>query len=204
MINHELTNEEIDILREIGNIGAGNATTSLSVLLQSNLRMEIPVVKILDFNEIADMIGGPDVIVTAVLTHFTGDIKGMALFVLEKKEARNLAGVMLAREYNEDHEFDPMDKSALKEVGNILMSSYLSSIETITNLVLHIEPPMICVDMAGSVLSLPIIELGQIGDNALIIDSKFLDNDEPINGFLLLVTDEDSYQQIFESLGIRC
>lgn len=202
MIERELTHDEIDVLREIGNIGAGNATTSLSVLLQSNLRMEIPIVKILDFNDIAEMIGGPDVIVTAVLTHFTGDITGMALFVLEKKEARNLAGLMLNKKYDEDHEFDHMDKSALKEVGNILMSSYLSSIETLTNLMLHIEPPMICVDMAGSVLSLPIIELGQIGDNALIIDSKFLDNNEPVDGFFLLVTDEDSYQKIFKALGI--
>ncbi|MGN0497274.1 MAG: chemotaxis protein CheC [Lachnospiraceae bacterium] len=204
MTNYELTNEEIDILREIGNIGAGNATTSLSVLLNSHLRMEIPIVKVLDFDDIAEMIGGPDVVVTAVLTHFYGDIQGMTLFILEKEEARNLAGAMLDRTYPKDYVFDSMDKSALKEVGNILMSSYLSSIETITNLVLHVEPPMICVDMAGSVLSLPIIELGQIGDKALIIDSEILDNNKPINGFLMLVTDESSYHKIFTSLGIRC
>ena len=204
MTNYELTNQEIDALRELGNIGAGNATTSLAILLNSHLRMEIPVVKVLDFDDIADMIGGPDVIVTAVLTHFTGDIQGMTLFVLEKDEAKNLAGAMLGKTYPEDYVFDHMDKSALKEVGNILMSSYLSSMETITNLILHVEPPVICVDMAGSVLSLPIIELGQIGDRALIIDSEILDNDKPINGFLMLVTDEDSYRKIFSSLGIRC
>ena len=84
------------------------------------------------------------------------------------------------------------------------MSSYLSSIETLTNLTFNVEPPMICVDMAGSVLSLPIIELGQIGDKALIIDSKILDNNEPINGFLLMVTDEQSYGNIFKALGIGC
>ncbi|MGN0437942.1 MAG: chemotaxis protein CheC [Lachnospiraceae bacterium] len=204
MKNGELTKEELDILREIGNIGSGNATTALSVLLNSNLRMEIPTVNILSFDDIADIIGGPDVIVTAVLTHFTGDIQGMTLFVLEKKDARALAGTMQGKEYDEEHEFDQMDKSALKEVGNIIMSSYLSSIETLTNMNLNVEPPLICVDMAGSVLSLPIIELGQIGDKALIIDSKILDNDDPINGFLLLVTDENSYENIINALGIRC
>lgn len=204
MTDRELTNEELDVLREIGNIGAGNATTALAVLLHSNLRMEIPVVNIMDFDDIAEIIGGPDVIVTAVLTHFTRDIRGMTLFVLEKRDARNLAGTMLGKTYEETHEFDDMDKSALKEVGNIIMSSYLSSIETLTNLRLDVEPPMICVDMAGSVLSLPIIELGQIGDKALIIDSKILDNNEPINGFLLLVTDEESYGHIFKALGIGC
>lgn len=204
MAEQKLTKEELDVLREIGNIGAGNATTSLSVLLHSNLRMEMPVVNIMNFDDIAEIIGGPDVIVTAVLTHFSGDIQGMTLFVLEKKDARNLAGTMLGKSYEEEHDFDHMDNSALKEVGNIIMSSYLSSIETLTNLTFNVEPPMICVDMAGSVLSLPIIELGQIGDKALIIDSKILDNNEPINGFLLMVTDEQSYGNIFKALGIGC
>lgn len=204
MAEQKLTKEELDVLREIGNIGAGNATTSLSVLLHSNLRMEMPVVNIMNFDDIAEIIGGPDVIVTAVLTHFSGDIQGMTLFVLEKKDARNLAGTMLGKSYEEEHDFYHMDKSALKEVGNIIMSSYLSSIETLTNLTFNVEPPMICVDMAGSVLSLPIIELGQIGDKALIIDSKILDNNEPINGFLLMVTDEQSYGNIFKALGIGC
>lgn len=203
MKDQELTSMKLDVLREIGNIGAGNATTALSVMLNSGLRVEVPVVKMLKFDEIADMIGGPDTVVAAVLTHFTGEVSGMTLFVLELEEAKNLAGTMLNKTYGDDFTtFDHMDKSALKEIGNILMSSYISSISTLTNLKLSIAPPAICVDMAGSVLSLPISELGQIGDKALIIDSKFLDNERPINGFLLFVTDEMSYEHIFRTLGI--
>lgn len=201
----ELTSEKLDILRELGNIGTGNATTALSVLLNSNLQMELPVVRFLDINELPDMVGGPDAIVTAVLTHFTGQVKGMTLFVLEMEEAKNLAGIMLGRTYEEEFtEFDHMDKSALKEVGNILMSSYLSSISTLTNIRLRTQPPAICVDMAGAVLSLPMCLLGELGDKALVIDSKFLDRDRPIKGLLLFVTDEESYNRIFESLGIGC
>lgn len=203
MKDQELTSMKLDVLREIGNIGAGNATTALSVMLNSGLRVEVPVVKVLKFDEIADMIGGPDTVVAAVLTHFTGKVSGMTLFVLELEEAKNLAGTMLNKAYGDDFTtFDHMDKSALKEIGNILMSSYISSISTLTNLKLSIAPPAICVDMAGSVLSLPISELGQVGDKALIIDSKFLDNERPINGFLLFVTDEMSYEHIFRTLGI--
>ena len=203
MNNDDLTNMKIDVLTEIGNIGAGNATTSLSVLLQNNLRMEMPVVKIMSFDEVPEMIGGAETVVSAVLTHFDGDVSGMILFVLELNEAKNLAGSMLNKTYDEGFtQFDHMDKSALKEVGNILMSSYLSSISTLTNLQVHTDPPAICVDMAGSVLDLPLIELGQIGDNDLIIDSKFMDKDEPIDGFLMSVADEESYDKIFKSLGI--
>ncbi len=201
----ELTSMKLDVLKELGNIGAGNATTALSVMLNSNLRMEAPVVKMLDFDEIPEMIGGADAIVAAVLTRFSGEVSGMMLFILELEEAKNLAGTMLCKTYSDDFEsFDHMDKSALKEVGNILMSSYINSIGTMTNLQFRTEPPAICVDMAGSVLSMPISQLGQVGDKALVIDSKFLDNERPINGFLMLVTDEMSYQKIFEALGIGC
>jgi chemotaxis protein CheC len=110
---------------------------------------------------------------------------------------------MLNKKYDEGFtSFDHMDKSALKEVGNILMSSYLASISTLTNLEVHTEPPAICVDMAGSVLDLPLIELGQVADNALVIDSKFMDKDEPIDGFLMFVADDESYKKIFTSLGL--
>jgi len=201
----ELTSMKLDVLREIGNIGAGNATTALSVMLNSNLRMESPLVKILAFDDIPEVVGGADAIVAAVLTRFSGEVGGMMLFILELAEAKNLAGTMLCKTYPEDFEsFDHMDKSALKEVGNILMSSYINSIGTLTNLQFRTEPPAICVDMAGSVLSLPISQLGQVGDKALVIDSKFLDNERPIDGFLMLVTDETSYEKIFDSLGIGC
>lgn len=201
----ELTSMKLDVLREIGNIGAGNATTALSVMLNSNLRMESPVVKVLDFDGIPEMIGGADTIVAAVLTCFSGEVSGMMLFILEMEEAKNLAGTMLGKTYADDFEgFDHMDKSVLKEVGNILMSSYINSIGALTNMQFRTEPPAICIDMAGAVLSLPISQLGKVGDKALVIDSKFLDNERPINGFLMLVTDEVSYQRIFESLGIGC
>lgn len=205
MNNDELTSMKLDILKEIGNIGAGNATTALSVMLNSNLRMEVPVVKVLDFNDIPDMVGGADALVAAVLTQFTGEVSGMTLFILELQEAKNLISTMLNKTFYDDFvEFDDMDASTLKEIGNILMSSYISSISTLTNMQLRTEPPAISVDMAASVLSLPIIKLGEVGDRALIIDSKFLDNQRQINGFLMLVTDEDSFGHIFESLGIGC
>lgn len=205
MTERELTSMKLDILREIGNIGAGHATAALSVMLNSNLRMEMPVVKFVDFNELADMVGGPEALVVAVLTHFTGGIEGMILFILELEEAKNLAGMMLSKTYPKGFGgFDDMDKSVFKEIGNILMSSYISSIGTLTNQNLRMDPPAICVDMAGAVLSLPISELGQVDDQALIIDSKFLDNNRPINGFLMFVSDEESSDSIFKSLGIGC
>ncbi len=201
----DLSSEQLDVLKEIGNIGAGNATTSLAMLLNNNLRMDIPSVKIMSFDDVSEMVGGAETIVAAILTGFKGDVSGMVLFVLEIEDAKNLAGSMLNRTYGEGLvDFDAMDRSALKEVGNILMSAYLSSISTLTNLKVHTEPPGICIDMAGSVLDLPLIELGQVSDDALIIDSKFRDNNEWIDGYLIFVADEEAYKRIFTALGIGC
>lgn len=204
MLEDNLTNTKIDVLKELGNIGAGNATTALSVLLGSRLEMELPIVKVLDFDEISNLVGGADVVIAAVLTRFTGDVNGMTLFIMELEEAKNLASAMLNKDkaYISD-EFEHMDRSALKEVGNILMSSYVGSIGTLTGLDIRTNPPEICVDMTGAVLSQPLTVLGQIGDQALIIDSKLSDNDRLINGFILFVADEASFDNIFNSLGIR-
>jgi len=204
MSYENLTSLKLDVLKEIGNIGAGNATTALSVMLQTKLEIETPIVKILEFNDIADMVGGADAIVAAVLTRFTGEVSGMTLFIMEMEEAKNMVSVMLNKTYSEDFvEFDHMEKSALKEVGNILMSSYISSISTLTGLEVRSNPPGICVDMAGAVLSLPISVLGQVGDKALIVDSKFIDNNRPIDGFIMFVADDVSLDSMFEALGIR-
>jgi chemotaxis protein CheC len=203
MIYDELTSAKIDVLRELGNIGAGSATTALSVLLDSKLTMDTPVVKVLDFDDIADMVGGADVVVATVLTRFTGEVNGMTLFILELEEAKNLSATMLHKSYGEDFkEFDYMDRSTLKEVGNILMSSYISSIGTLTGLSIKTNPPEICVDMVGAILSLPISVLGQVGDKALIIDSRFMDDNRPIDGFIMFVADDESFSNMFEALGI--
>lgn len=204
MKENNLTNSEIDALREVGNIGAGNATTALSVLLNSRLSMEVPVVKMMEFDEVANIVGGAETIITAVLTRCTGDVNGMVFFILEMDEAKKLASAMLNKTYPEDfNTFEYMDRSVLKEVGNILMSSYIGSIGTLTGLELRANPPAICVDMAGAVLSQPLTILGQVGDLALIIDSKILDDNHSINGFIMFVADDASFDNIYSALGIR-
>ncbi|MDO5156928.1 MAG: chemotaxis protein CheC [Eubacteriales bacterium] len=204
MIGDNLTNTKMDVLKELGNIGAGNATTALSVLLNSKLEMELPIVNLLEFDEIADLVGGADTVVAAVLTRFTGDVNGMTLFIVDFDEAKKLISAMLNKSYSEGfEEFDHMDRSTLKEVGNILMSSYIGSISTLTGLEIRTNPPEICVDMTGAILSQPLTILGQIGDQALIIDSKLSDNNRLINGFILFVADDVSFDNIFSSLGIR-
>ena len=94
-----------------------------------------------------------------------------------------------------------MDLSALKEVGNIIAGSYLSALSSLTGLVIGPSVPSIAVDMAGAILSVPAIMFGQYGDNALFIETEFGD-DVMIEGYFILMPDEDSYDKILKALGI--
>ena len=97
--------------------------------------------------------------------------------------------------------FDEMDLSALKEIGNIIAASYLSALSSLTNMRIQPSVPYISVDMAAAILSVPAIMFGQYGDNALFIETEFGDEKE-MQGYFILMPEQDSYEQILKALGI--
>ena len=98
-------------------------------------------------------------------------------------------------------EFGEMEYSALKEIGNIITGSYLSSLSMLTNLKIISSIPAISIDMCGSILSVPAIEFGELGDKMLLIQTQFSD-DMKLDGFFILVPDLESYDKILGSLGM--
>ena len=97
--------------------------------------------------------------------------------------------------------FSEMELSALKEIGNIITGSYLNSLSTMTNLKILPSVPELAIDMAGAILSVPAIEFGTMGDNILLIETQFTD-DQDMSGYFILVPDLESYGKILGSLGI--
>ncbi len=192
----------LDVLKEIGNIGAGNATTALAQMLQKKVDMMVPQAELLEFKEIGKLIGGEDTVMAGVYMVVEGDINGSMMFLLEKNSARHLVNQMLGGFGNTDSdEFGEMEISALKEIGNIMTGSYLNSLSDLTRMKIYPSVPEIAIDMAGAILSVPAIEFGVLGDKILMIQTRFTDDIE-IDGFFILVPDIDSYQKIMESLGM--
>lgn len=190
-----------DILRELGNIGAGNATTALSVMMNRKLDMQVPKVALLDFNELAKIVGGEESIVAALYLFLEGDISGSMMFVLEDESAHTLVNGLMGRPLEANEPYSEMDLSALQEIGNIIAGSYLSALSSLTNLTITSSIPYLSIDMAASVLSIPAIEFGMIGDKALLIETEFGD-DLKINGYFLLIPELESYDVILKSLGL--
>lgn len=197
----DMSNEYFDVLRELGNIGAGNATTALAQMMQCKVDMAVPKVQLLEFKELGEAMVGEETVMAGIYLGIEGDIKGSIMFLLEKKAAKHLVGKLMGME-SEGDEFTEMEFSALKEVGNIITGSYLNSLSSITNLAIYPSVPDLTVDMAGAILSVPAIEFAALGDRMLMIQTQFFD-EMVLDGYFILIPDLDSYGRMLSALGIN-
>lgn len=193
-----LNQEFYDVLREIGNIGAGNATTALAQMLGCKVDMAVPQVRLLEFSEVGTIMGGEEQIMAGIYLMVEGDITGSILFLLNKDSARKLIGKLMGME-SVGEDLSEMEQSALKEIGNIITASYLNSLSMLTQLVIYPSVPALSIDMAGAILSVPAIEFGTMGDKLLLIQTQFF---EGLDGYFILVPDLDSYDKILSALGM--
>ena len=196
----KMSDQYFDVLKELGNIGAGNATTALAQMMQCKVDMSVPQVSLLEFKEMGEMIGGEEVIMAGIYLAIEGDVTGSIMFLLEKQAARHLVNKLMGMQI-EGEEFSEMEFSALKEVGNIITGAYLNSLSSLTNLVIYPSVPDLTVDMAGAILSVPAIQFGKLGDKMLLIQTQFFD-DMVLDGYFILVPNLDSYTRILSALGI--
>ena len=201
--NESMDDIEFDVLTEIGNIGAGNATTALSQLINARIDMRVPKVELLTFAELAEVIGGAETLVAGILLSLEGDIQGSMLFILESNAARLLVQQLMGCKDDSTEQFTEMETSALQEIGNIISGAYLSAISSLTNMLITASVPSLAFDMAGAILSAPAIEFCKLGDKALLIESQFKDMDVDISGYFILIPTLDSYSKILKSLGLR-
>ena len=196
-----LNTNMLDILGEIGNIGSGNAVTALANMLSKRIDMNVPKARMLEFKDVAAILGGEEKLVAGIYLDLHGDVKGNIMFILDMQSAINLTDMLLNRE-NSSEELDEIGMSALSEVGNILASSYVNSLSALTNLKIIVSVPSLAIDMAGAILSVPAIQFGQIADQILFIETIFAEGDNYVKGNLFLLPDMASFEKILSSLGV--
>ncbi len=198
----ELNNIQMDVLREIGNIGAGNAVTSLAKMIDKKVDMAVPEVKIMGFDRVSQILGGEEMLVVGILLNVTGDLTGNMMFILDINAARKLVNILLGSNDETNLDFNELELSALKEIGNILTASYLSALAGLTNLKILPSVPELAIDMAGAILSVPAIEFGKVGDSVLYIETEFSEGITKVFGDFLLIPDVESYEVLLRALGV--
>ena len=204
---HNVCESSIDTFREIGNIGSGNAATSLAAILNMQISMSVPEVEIVPFDHIINILNGPENLVVGVLVNMSGDLNGYILMILEMSDAYEMASMALQKEKPMPQVLTPeildeMDCSTLTEIANILVGSYLSAICAMTSLRVIPSVPQLAIDMVGAIISIVLIEYGKIGDSVLFLKTQFSDVHKKLAGHFFLIPDFASYNILMNSLGL--
>ncbi len=198
----DLNDLQLDALKEIGNIGSGNAATALSDMLEHSVSIAVPTIKVLDYNTVVENLGGPETLLVGILLSLKGDVTGMMMFLLHKEFAHMVLNSLIGSEFNEEVDLDDMSQSTIQEVGNIMAAAYVNAIASLTGLTIDISVPTMSVDMAGALLSVPAIYYANISDKIILIEDEFGHETKESTSHILLIPEVDSLQKIMESLGL--
>ncbi|MCL5291927.1 MAG: chemotaxis protein CheC [Actinobacteria bacterium] len=193
---------ELDALREIGNIGAGHAATSLSHVLDRKILIDVPNIKIVPLvklpEQAADRVEEP---VTAVYVRITGDITGTTLFLLSSESARRIASVLLNDGENSIH-LSRKGKNLLNRIGGIMVSSYLNALAMFTGLRVVATEPSFAFDMAGALVEAVAIELDLEAEVGIVVETRFVDDDEEVDGRIVFLPTPKSLGSILAKIGV--
>lgn len=193
---------QLDVLKEIGNIGSGNATTALSQMLNTLVDIEVPIVEILDFQQAIDAAGGPEKIIAGILVGIKGDVDGMIMFLFEKELVSVITSTFFGHEVNNLIDIDEGERSALHEIGNIMASSYVNAISQLANMFIEVDVPYMAVDMLGAIMSAPASQMGQMGDKLLYIDNNIVLGNVNVRSKMLLLPTINSLGNLLGKLGV--
>ncbi len=200
--------QHLDILKEIGNIGAGHAATALSTIMNKKIDMKVPCVRIMTFDEMIEMAGGAENVVASVYLRIEGEAPSNMFFVLPISQGNKYIQQLIGDpNFSVDQPpYDEMAISALQELGNILAGNYISSLSDFTGLDLHPSVPAVCVDMLGAIISYGFIELSAYSDYVIVIDTAMSEtqdeNVRSVDGHFFLLPDPESFDIMFRSLGV--
>ncbi|TWI55180.1 chemotaxis protein CheC [Halalkalibacter nanhaiisediminis] len=205
---HKLRPYHLDVLKEIGNIGAAHAATALSELLNKQIDMSVPDVRLVSFQDLPEQVGGADTEVAAIFLRVEGEAPGSMFFISKIEDMEQLVRHLTKNKSFQLKQppYDELGLSAFQEVGNILAGSYLSSFSDFTKLMLQPSVPGFSVDMTGAILSYGLIPLSEVGDYAIVIDTEIRElNREKahVSGHFFYLPDPDSFEVIFAALGVE-
>ena len=198
----ELKLQELDVMREISSIGTSHAATALSKLLQKEIRISIPTVSILGYNEALSRIGNAEEIVAATLVKMDKDVEGLMLFLFDMNFAGTVLKTLLGQEFTSFEEMDHLAYSALEEVGNIIICSYINAFSKLVDVDIALSVPSSTVNMLGGILTVPIAEYGHETDKLMYFNADFVMEGKKLSDWLLMLPDIKSLNAILGKLGV--
>ena len=199
----DLNAAHLDVLKEIGNIGSGNAATALATLLNTPVDIEIPNIRLIDFSQVSQYLGGADSLALGMSVFLEGDIEGMMLQVMQKDFASKLINTFYPKEIMDLKDIEEMDLSVLRESSNITTAAYINSLAKMTDLFINISPPSDYMDTVGNILTIPSSNFSSLGKQVLFIEEKLRVANTEIRSSMILILEIQSLMKLFDKLGIQ-
>ena len=201
---------QLDAIREVGNIGTGNAATALSGLLSRMIHMDVPKTELVSIYELSEHYGDPLQIVGAVFVRSTGGFGCSLIFIQNEEDADVMVELLLKQQFGThipiDEIPDEMKDSALSEVGNIVLSSFLNAINILLGTQHQISVPGVAHDMLSSILDVVASIYGQMGETALLVNTELsvdgLEAGRKISGHIILIPDPDALELLLKRLKV--
>lgn len=193
---------ELDVMKEISSIGTSHAATALSKLLQKEIRITIPEVNILGYEDTINKIGYIEELVTATLVRMSNEVNGLMLFIFKLDLANAVLEKLIGRRYEDFQELDELAYSALEEIGNIIICSYVNAFTQLVKVEIDLSVPSSTVNMLGGILTVPIAEYGYVTDKLMYINAEFIMDGVKLSDGLLMLPDIESLNSILEKLGV--
>ncbi|MCR5001174.1 MAG: chemotaxis protein CheC [Lachnospiraceae bacterium] len=193
---------QIDVLKEIGNIGSGNACTALAMLLNTFVDMTVPSIRFLDFESVKEFLGGGASEVLGIRIGVKEDLTGMMFHIVKKQFAERIINTFYPKELETLNDLNDMDLSVLSEMGNITSGAYANALASLSNMKVDIMTPEYHVNTIEEILQIPLKEYAEVGDKILVVDEQFIMGDEKLTSHMLLILDGPSLHKLFERLGI--
>lgn len=198
----QLSSLEIDTLREIGSIGTGNAATALSQMMNKPVRITLPEVRIMEYNEAIEWIGGPEEVTAGVLVKMSGDIGGIMLSVQKLELVNVVLNAMLGESIDGYDNLTELERSAMIEIGNIMISTFINALSGLADVNIKLTVPAFAVDMQGAILTVPMAEYGGMSDYLMAIGGNFVCDGKEVPCHLILSPDLRSLDFLLRKLGV--
>lgn len=193
---------EMSAVREMANIGLGNATTALSEMTGKTFHMAVPDVESLEYEQLPALMGGGEAQTAGIYMPIEGDVPGHIAFLMPWRSAQALWRMLLGSQPQSQFEISEMDASAMLEVGNIINSSFLNAIADMTGFAMHATPSSLAIEMCSAILDAIMVEASEKDHYALAIRTIISDYEGSIEGFFVYVPSAWGLQILVSSLGL--
>jgi len=199
----QLNELQIDMLREIANIGACHAANALSQLVQKRIMIHVPRISKFSLSDLSDIFNGPETLVAGLYAPVSGEISGNMLFLLSSKDAFTIVDLLWGRPMGETKALTERDRELLRQASNILIASYLMAMTKFTGMTSSAAPAAVAFDMLGAVFDAIAVEVNARTENAVLVETNILETADKVNGLLFFMPDVDCLDKTLQKMRVE-